>query len=353
VDPFDQAVLGILQQLQGNQQAAAQQATLDSTLQAVNAALVLLRQIVADLVDPTTGLAAIQAELATFQATTALDFTAVLTAIGTPQQTGSPVTLPATTPAGGGWVDDSNVGGLVWGFSLDPEFKTAITLLGEAHDVVYANDNAGGWIDQYSPYFSVSFYSQMNGNFPFANQTPQPLAANILSTDTLVSWLTRELPTWTVDPAFNGGDSIAVYDFSSLPLIFNCILNEAQFEALKAAFNPVPSVAAPVWPGLSNVVLGTPVAISTVVTIVEPMDGCLVAITGVPLKQGQFAFGGTVSWRNIGALAFTSDDGDEEFPQTLGFENAVYCPKAMAQAAGLVLRASAGVTGTITPWTIA
>src|SRR5260370_38991314 len=99
MDPFEQAALGLLQQLLGQQQSEALQSTVNSILQAVNAALVLLRQIVADLVNPTTGLAAIQAELATFQATTATDFTAVLINIAANQKKRVLRERPAHTPA--------------------------------------------------------------------------------------------------------------------------------------------------------------------------------------------------------------------------------------------------------------
>jgi hypothetical protein len=107
-----------------------------------------------------------------------------------------------------------------------------------------------------------------------------------------------------------------------------------------------------VWPGLAGVTLGTPVAIAAGVTITTPMDGVLIDITAAPVKQGYFTFDTVLSYRNIGALAFQSDDGQEEFPQTLGFTSAVYCPKTMQHAAAVVFRSSVGLTGTITPFIV-
>jgi hypothetical protein len=111
-------------------------------------------------------------------------------------------------------------------------------------------------------------------------------------------------------------------------------------------------MSAPVWPGIANVTTLAPVAIDVTVTITEAMEGVIVTITGVPSKQGQFVLGDLISWRNVGAIAFTDDNGQAEYPQLLGLQNAVYCPKAMAHAGGVVVRASPGVTGTITPFTI-
>lgn len=113
---------------------------------------------------------------------------------------------------------------------------------------------------------------------------------------------------------------------------------------------PVPQP--PVWPGLAKVTLGMPHAITTGLTITTPMHGVILAITGAPTKQGYFTFDDARSWRNTGSLSFFDDQGHQEFPQHLGFTSAVYVPKAMAQAAGIKVRAVAGATGTVTPWTI-
>jgi len=123
----------------------------------------------------------------------------------------------------------------------------------------------------------------------------------------------------------------------------------AAIEALTPA---TPIATPPVWPGLAKATLGTPVALATGVTIAEAMDGVIVNIASAPTKQGYFTFDDVRSWRNIGAVSFYSDTGAQEYPQGLGFESALYCPKVMVRAAGVKVRCASGVTGTVTPWTI-
>jgi hypothetical protein len=122
--------------------------------------------------------------------------------------------------------------------------------------------------------------------------------------------------------------------------------------AIEAITPATPAPAPPVWPGLAQATLGTPVALATGVTITEAMDGVIVNITGAPTKQGYFTYDDTKSWRNTGSLSFFNDIGAQEYQQYLGFETAIYCPKVMVRAAGVKLHCASGVTGTVTPWTI-
>jgi hypothetical protein len=122
--------------------------------------------------------------------------------------------------------------------------------------------------------------------------------------------------------------------------------------AIQALTPATPIATPPVWPGLAKATLGTPVSLATGVTITEAMDGVIVTVTGAPTKQGYFTFDDARSWRNIGALSFYTDTGAQEYPQSLGFESAIYCPKVMLRAAGVKVRCASGVTGTVTPWTI-
>jgi hypothetical protein len=111
-------------------------------------------------------------------------------------------------------------------------------------------------------------------------------------------------------------------------------------------------VLPPLWPGLAAVTLGTPVSLDAGVTITETMDGVIVHITSAPTKQGYFTFDGTRAWRNIGALSFFDDNGQQERAQTMAFESGIYCPTTMGHAAGVKLRSSVDVVGTITPWVV-
>ena len=125
------------------------------------------------------------------------------------------------------------------------------------------------------------------------------------------------------------------------------------FAAYALALFPAPNNGvAPVWPGISAVTLGTPEAIAPMLTITTPCHGVIVTLTAEPSKSSFFSFDGVNSYRNLGALSFTSDDGQQEISQSLGFTTAVYTPKSMALAAGLKLRSVGGVAGTVTPWVI-
>ena len=112
-------------------------------------------------------------------------------------------------------------------------------------------------------------------------------------------------------------------------------------------------VGPPVWPGLANVTLGTPVALDSGVTIVTPMDGVVISITGTDPGYGYYyTFDDLRQWRTVGALTFLDDDGHAEGYQALGFVSAVYCPRSIQRAAAVKVKAGHGLAGTITPWTI-
>lgn len=106
----------------------------------------------------------------------------------------------------------------------------------------------------------------------------------------------------------------------------------------------------PIWPGITGVRLGTPVALTPMLTLAGPMNGVVVTITSVPAGQGSYDYNGLTEYRYIGSLTFLSDRGDAEHYQQLGFQSAVYTPRTMHSAASVHLRTYAGVSGTITPW---
>jgi hypothetical protein len=179
---------------------------------------------------------------------------------------------------------------------------------------------------------------------------PQPSYSSILRTDSIADWLNREVPayTWFDDGTFGP----YVYTLSNVDsqFIFVFKVSNGEWPILLRQLFPKFNLD-PGWPGLADVLIGTPVALDVGFTVAGPMNGVLIDITGVPTKQGFFEFDTVRSWRNVGAIAFQTDNGDEELPQTLGFVNAVYCPRTFVQASAVVGRCSAGVTGTCTPWT--
>jgi len=345
-------ILSIVQEILGTVQQEEQQATLETILTAINANLALSRSILSALSDGTTGLAAIQAQIATFSATTALDFTAVLTAVAAAQQAGSPVTLPTTPPAGYGGASASDAASAVWGFQMEDLAGTVLHGLSQAWYLVHAADQMGGWPDGYSAYFRTNGLVSQYPDIIFNTDTPQPSADNIMPGDTLVSWLERELPTWIISSGEQGPDTVNVRQ-SGLSVEYQWVGGNAYFNFLKSQIlggNTL--VGAPIWPGLSGVTLGTSQAISDGLVITGPMQGCLVDITSVPQPISYYPFGTVKSFVRAGALLFVDDDGEAEFPQPLGPQTQVILPKSMASAASAILRLPSGVIGTIQPFTI-
>jgi hypothetical protein len=220
--------------------------------------------------------------------------------------------------------------------------------------------DAGGVANQFSQsesniVFNLSggwefFPQSANSGTPNAGGDLLPLdftTAIAADTDAVV-WLNR---VWGGFQYYDGGGGTPFCNASDGFIYGVPWLNKPTFEILRdKALGLGKTIVPPVWPGLAGVTLGTPVAIAAGVTITTPMDGVLIDITAAPVKQGYFTFDTVLSYRNIGALAFQSDDGQEEFPQTLGFTSAVYCPKTMQHAAAVVFRSSVGLTGTITPF---
>lgn len=153
---------------------------------------------------------------------------------------------------------------------------------------------------------------------------------------------------------FLGDDGFyTVTDFVDANWNWVAYLPQSEFLQLKAnlgllSTNPT----APVWPGLSGVTLGTPVAISLSFTVDGPLQGVIVDLTAVPTLKGHYDYDGLSQSLKIGALTFVSDNGDAEYVQALGFTNEVYVPKNMSSATSCKVRAVSGVTGTVTPFTI-
>lgn len=262
----------------------------------------------------------------------------------------APVTLPNPPPAGYGYAGDSTIFNAVWNGLNSPDVQTPYIFLRQVGTESLFRSG-------YAPFYQSGGIFAYNGPvydefgitgsfFPLFDTTA------ILPTDNLLSFIASQNPgagtAWV-----NGiGSNVFISgDTGDGTVHFNTMYDDAWFQDLKASLFPLDSGGiAPVWPGFANVTLGTPVAIGLGATIPGPMNGVLVDITAVPAKAGYYDFDGTLSYRNLGGLSFVSDDGQNEFPQNLGFQQAVYCPKSMGVAASCKLRAIGGVTGTVTPW---
>ena len=274
--------------------------------------------------------------------------------VGIPQQATQPVNLPSTPPVGYGGATASAAADAVWNHPNFAGYAMGDTM----RSLVYFFDGLNAQLSFPSP---TGGPFRISANIGAFNAEPWLFSPDygidsILPTDATVgAWLNRvhaRGETWSQDP-----DSLYWRTFGlGNPLnntTWYCTLSQVEFDQIKRDMAGGSVVVPPIWPGLSGVTLGSAHAIAPPgEDITIACDGAIVEITGVPSWAGKFQFGAAISWRNIGAMSFTSDHGEEEFPQTWGFERVVFLPKAMAHASGYVYRAAVGVTGTITPFTI-
>lgn len=335
--------LGIGQQIQSQQQAQAQQATLDTVLSAVNANLTLSQLILQQVL-------AITAQVSNVANSVNQGVLGILHQIGTPQQDGVPVTLPTTPPAGYGGSSAAIIADAVWAHTFPGSAFDDETLVFFAGNFARSVGDTGLVPIAGSPYFATAgdLWDYPGSPFPFGPPKGNP--STILATDTLLSWLTREsgFTPWSL----GAGLSHYVHTIPAItnPFTLVCLLSVQDFKRLQAAVLATSTFTAPVWPGSANVTIGASQALADGLLIPGPLDGVIVHITSVPIPIGFYPFGPIKSFVRAGAVAFVDDHGEAEFPSPLGPDNEVICPKTMAQAAHAYLRLPSGVIGTITPW---
>ena len=274
----------------------------------------------------------------------------ILAAIAALPDGSGPVVLPTTPPTGYG-VDDGSIAGAVWAYHAGGYTQAAGDLLLDA-GMMAINMSVAGVQFPISPtkYFNIRGTWFSTSGASDATSYPTFPIANILADDTLGVFLEREsgFSGWTA----NGDGTWDVWqDSAHTDFHIQSRITDAEFLVLRDGPGAASAqLAPPVWPGVLNVTLGTPVSISTGFTVSETMDGVIVSITGVPTRANFFDFDGSPSYRNLGALSFFTDDNEQEQAQGLGFESQIYTPHTMFQAAGVKIRTVGGVTGTVTPW---
>lgn len=277
---------------------------------------------------------------------------ALLAAIAACQQAANPVILPTTPPLGYAQQSVDGVPSDVWSFVYLDGTDTTGEYLNHAGESARNRSFKTAERSPESAYFRL-VYDWATPGVADPPLTPPVLDVTaILPDDTIGTWANRVAVGGETYFQTDGG-AWASGDFFAAPGWYEIDLTDAEFDELKRLANPgTLRGTPPIWPGLANVTLGTPVALAAGLTITTPMDGVLVSIATVPPGTGIFIFDDVDSWRYIGGLSFFSDDGDQEFPQNLGFSSAVYSPKEMARAAGVKIRCKLGVTGTVTPWRV-
>jgi hypothetical protein len=301
--------------------------------------------IVADVENPSYGLAAIQSDitnLSTLVSQIATDY----------QQRTQPVVLPSTPPPGYGGASTSDIANAIWFWRG-----------GNTGPMYVWNSWAGQVALYWMKYYGIKLESQPWLRLYYDNLTDVRAAGGaapyapldwrtILPSDATPSdWVQRQYPSYGWQPWFNAEDGTVYYqDPENVGYQWVLAMDLGTFTLLKSLLYPSATATAPVWPGLANVTLGASQQLAMGVTVPGPLDGVLIAITGVPSWKGYFTFDDVRSYRNVGAVTFVTDNGDEEMPQTLGFQTAVYTPKSMVRASGAKLRTETGVQGTVTPW---
>jgi hypothetical protein len=309
-------------------------------------------QIYNIVADGTYGNAALRDDLDALIGTvlTSLDnITDILTTI---QADGVPAILPGTPPPGYGGGDPTGTADAVWGYIMPIVGNTTLDEL----------QNAG----RFSVNASISGVMLRAGDNPYilykraiwydARLSPPSSQPTfdwnaIFGWDSLLHFLNGTTGwTWVLDP--NGSGLYTTDADDGLGGQFICTLTEAQFRWEQQFVSVNQGGASVRWPGLAQVTLGDPVPLDIGVTVDGPMNGVIIDLSSVPSSLPAYSFDGDLSYRYAGALAFVSDNGQEEEWQRLGFTSQVYVPLAMISATAVKIRTAGGIVGTATPWVV-
>lgn len=186
----------------------------------------------------------------------------------------------------------------------------------------------------------------------------QPNWLDMVPGESLLDWLNRTDTdrVWEQDEA-SGVISAHLGPIGSQERGFTLrpMFTELEWEKQRDRVLLIPSdkpLVAPVWPGADLVTLGEPWSLVNDLEIESPMHGVLVSVTTPPTRTGLRSIGGRPMDYGVGELAFRTDNGEAEPWQYMGFRDAIYTPKTMAIAGGVLFRVLGGAGGTVTPWTI-
>jgi hypothetical protein len=306
--------------------------------------------IIGDTESTVYGLAAIKTavdDLAATLAAVAVQVSSIETAV-IPGVTVT--TLPTVPPTGYGSTDISSLPHDIWLYNMPGRGYPIYNYLDAAGQWGAFSANLR-WLGDENQYFAAVFTP--HDFVPGADDwVPVFDPTDILIGEDILACLTRQNSGWTLAWSFAPGGYVRL-NFPGTADIqeWQTTFDQAGFASIKALVWP-PSLAplGPIWPGVANVTLLTPVAITSALDITEPMNGVIVTLTGVPPDKPRYVIGDQTATAHIGQLAFLSDNGDMEYPQNLSFASELYVPTTMLLAAGVKLRAVPGVTGTVTPW---
>jgi hypothetical protein len=262
----------------------------------------------------------------------------------------TPITLPTTPPPGYG-PDIDGTAAAVWGYGESfPGLQPAGQWLTYAGSFARRLDVNGLLISRVNPLFAITGWVSDGDGSNAIDIWPTVEVSSILADDTVLSWLTREEPSWDWSPYFGEGLYGAENPGGSTLAGALCIFTAAAFEGVKRDLGLIDGLNLPVWPGLDKVTIADPIDLAPGHLAVGPCEGVLIAISSVAGNPNFWSYGDTIAFRNIGAIAFYDDNGDIETFQPLGFTQAIYTPKTMALAAGIVVKLSPSVTASVASW---
>lgn len=273
-------------------------------------------------------------------------------ALGSPQQSTSPVILPATAPSTFLADSDQEIADACW---IQPPtgypagFDQPMTAVMRSTQYQnYFNLPYGYGIFQ----IAVVNYAALSFSVPdFSFATFDP--TDILPGETLLANLTRQNPSWLVSYFWPPQTQVALSPTDGTNITWITTIDEAGWRLYYEALYPSgANDIAPIWPGIDLVTLGATVSLVDALLIAGPLAGVIVVITSVPTPISYYPFGSIRSYVRAGAVLFTDDNGDSEFPQPLGPESQVILARSMAVAASCSFRVPSGVVGTVTPFTI-
>ena len=302
--------------------------------------------------DPTYGNPELRVQLNAIEAEVTAAVSSLSLAISNLTDGTTPVSLPVVPPSGYGTPTASAIGDAVWNYEYGLSGRQAGTWLewsgsGQLRDWVVAVDLP------YSPRWLPLLWPMEDPGSYTANY-PQFNPVDILPGETFLACVIRQNPGAVSVDQFTGNGPIQV-TYPSTATLYTWVSafdgNDFAGWARLAGVTGL-SMATPVWPGLANVTLGSPIAMTTGDAVTIDCDGVIVNMSSVPAKLGNFSFGTESSYRNLGALSFQSDNGQMERAQTLGFTDCLYVPLSMSHAVGFAYRTQAGVVGTITPFVL-
>lgn len=339
-------ILGIVQVIQGIAATLA-------TAQQVTDIAAEVKDIQLKVNDSVIGLAALRDQLDLIYTQEVASFGTIEAALALVPKTGDTYPYSGDVSSGGSNMTSDAIATAVWVYRGPTTDDNAIDLL---EDAAVPNIMQANWLQSVASYQDAVWEYLPDTNIDHSpsgsNGLPTFDFSTIIGADaTAVDWLNR-LAGAPVYSDFGGG--VPGFFSDNGAVFYAPKLNQGAFASMKQGLGlTATNVTPPVWPGLAGVILGDPVDISLSFTVDGPMDGIIVAIATYPTLKGQYTYDDMISALKIGAIAFVSDNGDAEFIQGLGFLNEVYCPKSMTHATSCKVRTVSGITGTITPWSLA